>query len=377
MELICIVPRLPPRIDGIGDYALVLARELRRKIGINTTFVVCDRSWPELNRPENFEVRRITSHSADELLSLLDDTLSANQLLLHYEGYGYAQRGCPFWLVEALERWRLASEKRRLVTMFHELYAKGPPWTSSFWLSPLQKRLTTRLARLSDQWSTSLEKYAHVVEKISGNKSSTRNHLAVFSSIGEPRSTLSLNERRRRLVVFGTRGRRIEVYKRSADDLNRICGALGIDEVVDIGRSVDFDISSVVKVPIVTFGELVGSKVSEILLDSVAGVVDYPASMLGKSTIFAAYCSHRLIPIIANYADPIPRDHLEEGRHYWRTTIQSKRLNLDAGQVIADNALAWYRTHDLSTHGRNLAALFASTGNGIQVPLSRYEQSRT
>ena len=32
---------------------------------------------------------------------------------------------------EALERWRHTNDKRLLVTMFHELYAFGPPWTSS------------------------------------------------------------------------------------------------------------------------------------------------------------------------------------------------------------------------------------------------------
>lgn len=361
MNLTAIIPRLPPVVDGIGDYALCLARLLRDNVGITTRFIVTDPAWTGVGEVEGFEVRRMTSHSTDELLSLLAEHLSGEQVLLHYEGYGYARRGCPFWLVEALERWRHASDKRQLVTMFHELYAKGgPPWTSSFWLSPLQKNLTTRLARLSDQWLTSLERYARLVQKMSGKESSKPSHLAVFSSIGEPRSTPPLNERRRRLVVFGTRGRRIEVYKRSAADLNRICGALGIDEIVDIGRSVDFDISSVVDVPVVTCGELPGSEVSEVLLDSVAGVLDYSAAFLGKSTIFAAYCAHRLIPIIANYDDFTPEDGLEEGRHYWRT-FESQRLNLDVGQVIADSAFAWYQTHNLSTHVRKLAALFEVT----------------
>jgi len=364
MKLTAIIPRLPPVVDGIGDYALCLARLLRDDVGITTRFIVTDPAWTGTNDVEGFEVRRMSSHSTDELLNLLaGDSSTGEQVLLHYEGYGYAQRGCPFWLVEALERWRHVSDKRLLVTMFHELYAKGgPPWTSSFWLSPVQKNLTTRLARLSDQWSTSVECYARVVQKMSGKEPSKPNHLAVFSSIGEPQSVLPLNQRRRRLVVFGTRGRRIEVYKRSAADLNRICGALGIEEIVDIGRSVDFDISSVVDVPVVACGELPDSEVSEVCLDSVAGDIDYPAALLAKSTIFAAYCSHRMIPIVANNGDGRPADGLEASAHYWLSDVASEQVSVTAGQLIADRALAWYRTHDLSVHARTLGARVGSTG---------------
>jgi hypothetical protein len=356
MKLIAIVPRIPPVVDGVGDYALSLARLLRDNVGVTTQFIVTDAAWPGTDHAEGFEARRLSSHSTDELLNLLErDSNGDGQVLLHYEGYGYATRGCPVWLVNALERWRLVSNKRSLVTLFHELYANGPPWTSSFWLSPLQKSLATRLARASDQCMTSLERYARAVEEMSGKPANTVTSLPVFSSIGEPESTRPLNARRRRLVVFGTRGRRIEVYKRSADDLNRICRRLGIEEIVDIGRSVDYNIDSVVDVPVVTCGELPGAEVSELLLDSVAGVIDYPASMLGKSTIFAAYCSHRVIPIIANYSDPVPAEGLEQDRHYWLTDVDSESVDLATGQVLADNALAWYRTHSLSTHAKALA----------------------
>jgi hypothetical protein len=357
MNLIAIIPRLPPVVDGIGDYALCLARLLRDNVGITTRFIVTDPAWTGAGEVEGFEVRRMTSHSTDELLNLLAECPSTSeQVVLHYEGYGYAQRGCPIWLVTTVEKWRRENTERRLVTIFHELYAKGPPWTSSFWLSPLQKSLTTRLARLSDQWLTSLERYALVVQKMSGKESSKPNHIAVFSSIGEPQSASPLNERRRRLVVFGTRGRRVEVYKRSATDLNRICEALGIEEIVDIGRPVDFDISSAMKAPVVTCGELPGSEVSEICLDSVAGVIDYPASMLGKSTIFAAYCSHRMIPIVAGHGDGRFADGLEAGVHYWLTSDASEQVNMASGQLMADRAFEWYQSHNLSAHARRLAA---------------------
>lgn len=363
MNLTAIIPRLPPVVDGIGDYALCLARLLRDNVGITTRFIVTDPAWPGAGEVEGFEVRRMASHSTDELLNLLTgDSTTGEQVLLHYEGYGYATRGCPFWLVEALERWRHASHNRSLITMFHELYAKGgAPWTSSFWLSPLQKNLTTRLARLSDQWLTSLERYARMVQTMSGKESSESHHLAVFSSIGEPQSTPPLNERRRRLVVFGTRGRRIEVYKRSAADLNRICSALDIEEIVDIGRPLEDDFSKDLVVPASVLGLLSGEHVSEILQDSVAGVIDYPASMLGKSTIFAAYCSHRMIPIVANYGDGRPADGLEPGTHYLLSSIASEQASMASGQLIADRGFDWYQSHNLSAHAKRLASCLSAT----------------
>jgi hypothetical protein len=35
-----IIPRLPPAIDGVGDYALSLARQLRHDYDIDTHFII-------------------------------------------------------------------------------------------------------------------------------------------------------------------------------------------------------------------------------------------------------------------------------------------------------------------------------------------------
>lgn len=360
MKLVSIVPRFFPLIDGIGDYALGHARLLREASGIDTRFIVADPEWRGADSVEGFEITHLARRFASDLIDILpkapDETV-----VLHYEGYGYAKRGCPVWLVTALERWRKENRERRLITMFHELYANGPPWTSSFWLSPLQKKLTTQLARLSDGWSTSLESYSRIIQKMSGQDSSAANHLAVFSSIGEPPSAPLLNQRRRRLVVFGTPGRRIAVYRRSMADLNRICRALAIEEVLDIGQSIDSEVFRGLLVRSSVLGPLSNEAVSEILLDSVAGVIDYPASLLAKSTIFGAYCSHRIIPIVANTGDALHADSLETDRHYWLSTVASEQMSIASGQLIADHAFDWYQTHNLEVHARTLAAWLTST----------------
>lgn len=354
MKLVSIVPRFFPLIDGIGDYALAHARLLREKSGIDTRFIVADPEWRGPNNVEGFEVTHLARRFTSDLIRVLQET-SDETVVLHYGGYGYAKRGCPVWLVTALERWRKENSERSLMTIFHELYATGPPWTSSFWLSPLQKNLAARLARLSDQSLASLEANALILRAMGGNGAETH-HLPVFSSIGEPQSPPPLKDRRRRLVVFGTRGRRIEVYRRSTPDLNRICRALEIEEVLDIGEPIEKRFFEDLMVRSSVSGLRSSAEVSQLLLDSVAGVIDYPGAMLAKSTIFAAYCSHRMIPIVANNGDGQPADGLEAGTHYWLGSTPSEQLSLASGQVIAHDAFDWYQAHNLSVHARTLAA---------------------
>jgi hypothetical protein len=357
MRFITIVTGLPPRIDGVGDYALSLARQIRKDVGIETHFIVGDPAWNGPPTVEGFEVSKLAERSRENLLRILKKVSENTSIvLLHYGGYGYARRGCPLWLVDGLRQWRNETSNRILITMFHELYASGPPWTSAFWLSPLQRKLAARLARLSDQYLTSRQYYAEMVCRWSFGKHNDVRSLPVFSSIGEPDSVLPLIERSNRLVVFGTLGRRMLVYKRSAENLNRICHELGINEILDIGRPLDINLSQMMRVPVVACGELSGDEVSSILSDAIAGVLDYPAEVLGKSTIFAAYCAHRMIPIIAAYGEALRADGLEADTHYWLSDIESQDMSLEAGQRVADNAYAWYQTHNLSTHAKTLAA---------------------
>lgn len=361
MKLVSIVPRFFPLIDGIGNYALAHARLLREASGIDTHFIVADPAWQALESVEGFEITHLPRRFASNLIGVLPRT-PQDTVVLHYGGYGYAKRGCPVWLITALERWRKGNDGRSLVTIFHELYATGPPWTSSFWLSPLQKNLTSRLARLSDQSLTSLEENARTLTAMSGYGDGRTHHLPVFSSIGEPRLPPPLKDRRPRLVVFGTGGRRIEVYRRSMAELNRICRALEIEEVLDIGQPIDNEFFRGLAVRSSVLGLLSSDQVSELLLDSVAGVIDYPAAVLGKSSIFAAYCSHRVIPIVAPHVEASPADGLQANSHYWLTDVGTGQLNLNEGQAVADRALDWYRQHNLSTHAKLLAACLLGNG---------------
>lgn len=352
MQIISIVPDLPPAIDGVGDYALNLAKRLSKDFGVETYFIVGNPSWVRPKNVEGFLASQVTVRSAATLLSLLHTNCQqACIVLLHYVGYGYAKRGCPVWLVNGLEQWRRASKNRSLVTMFHEVYATGPIWASSFWLSPVQKNLAVRLSRLSDRCLTSKQGYAKMLCELSVGKHTQIPTLPVFSNIGEPEQVPPLTQRPRRLVVFGGTSSRQRVYQRSCRALEMTCQELEIEEILDVGPPTELDISPVNGIPVVAMGKRTTSEISKILLSSIAGFFDYHTEYLTKSTIFAAYCAHGLIPIGTFYSD-VQVDRLEAGKHYWLADRPMGRLTLEVGQAIADNAYAWYQTHNLSAQAK-------------------------
>ncbi|MGB7441353.1 MAG: glycosyltransferase family 1 protein [Coleofasciculaceae cyanobacterium] len=360
MSIISIVPRLPPAIDGVGDYALNLAQQLRKDFGIETHFIVCNPTWTGATQIDGFPVSQMSTHSADTLLSLLPRDCTAT-VLLHYVGYGYAKRGCPVWLVDGLQRWRNASIHRTLITMFHEIYASGrPPWTSAFWLFPLQENLASRLVQLSDRPLTSKQGYADILHKLSQGKHNQIPTLPVFSNIGEPEQVQTLAQRHRRLVVFGGRGKRLGVYQNSLAELSYACQFLGIEEILDIGPTTGLTLSTISNVPIVERGKLSAQEISGILLHSLAGFFDYPTDFLAKSTIFAAYCAHGLLPVSAR-CTALPVDGIEPGKHYWLPDQHATGLkNIEQMQAIADNAYAWYQTHSLSVQAKTFAVHLTS-----------------
>ncbi|MDT5062887.1 MAG: hypothetical protein QOH63_3346 [Acidobacteriota bacterium] len=356
MDIISIIPRLPPATDGLGDYGLNLACQLRNDFGVESHFIVSDTNWIGEGEVKGFSISKLASRSAVALLSNLTNSEPLCTVLLHYVGYGYARRGAPVWLVDGLEKWRTGNEEARLLTMFHEVYASGPLWTSAFWLSSLQKHLAARLSRLSDACLTSRQGYAEILNALSRNKHNSIATLPVFSNIGEPEQTPPLlKDRRRRLVVFGGRSNRLRVYENSLAALEKVCRALAIEEIFDVGPPTGLVVSQINSVPVIEMGERPAAEISDLLSDAVAGFFDYNTAYLAKSTIFAAYSAHRLIPISASCDAAAQVDGLEARKHYWAANSHDKTLSLADGQEIADNAYAWYQAHKLSEHVKTFA----------------------
>ncbi len=323
MRIVQITPRLPPPAEGVGSYALALAGALEGR-GIATRFLAAT------------EIPR----RADALAAFLESE-RPDAVLLHYANYGYQSRGCPVWLVDGLDRWR-----GRLVTFFHEVWASGPPWRSSFWLQPVQRRLAARLVRRSASLATSLEIYRGLLR--------TRNVevLPVFSTVGEPAEVPPLGERARRIVVFGGEGVRRRAWGPFLPSLAEAVRSLQAEEICDVGAPVEVP-AAVDGAPVRRLGPLSGEEVSALLLGSAAGFLAYPPDFLPKSTIFAAYCAHGVLPVCAwdrdGAAPPAPP--------YWR------RGSGDP-QAVAAAAREWYAGHTLERQAERFRALLAGESTG-------------
>ncbi|BAU63906.1 unknown protein [Stanieria sp. NIES-3757] len=356
MKIIQIVPRLPPAINGLGDYALNLARQLNQDFHIKTHFVVGNPDWNGLKEIEGFSIKKVEDRSSEALASLLSQ-LAIDKVLLHYVGYGYAQRGCPVWLIEGLKLWHQQKPERKILTMFHEVYASSyKPWTSSFWSSPLQKNLASRLAKLSDGVMTNTQAYAEMIANLGIKKHLNIPVIPVFSNIGEPIQVKPLSERKPWLVVFGNVNNRRRIFTESKLQLNWLCQALAIEKIIDIGSSTGLTLSTINNIPIQEMGKQPAKQISSILLNSCAGFFSYNPDLLAKSTIFAAYCAHGLLPVSTKSSN-LQIDGINSEKHYLAVNevIQDFRV-VDKLQEIADNACAWYQNHNLLVQ----AKLFAS-----------------
>lgn len=347
-KITVIVPRLPPSIDGLGDYALILAREIQKNFGIITEFVVADPAWIGEVSIENFSVKKVRDRSAAALAELLPKNA---HVLLHYVGYGYAKRGCPVWLVKALNSWKVESTNNKLITMFHELYAFGPIWNSQFWTSPLQRMLASQLVNLSDNLLTSKNSYAQILKRFSRKVDLNIPVIPVISNVGEPQIILPLAKRNRSLVVFGGAAWRSKVYRDSKDELEKICHELAIEEIFDIGVPLNFNSDRVVGTPVRSLGILPAEEISRILSHSLAGFFNYPTGYLSKSGIFAAYCSHGVLPVGVYYPKQIT-DGVEENKHYFLVDKNRAKITSTEAQRIADTANQWYQTHKLSVQAK-------------------------
>ena len=171
-----LLPRAPGTFDGVGDYALALARGLRERHGINSVFVA--RETETKTEIDSFRI-----FALQDLPRARVANERCDGLILHYVNYGFQKRGVPVTLASLLKSLQRESDAA-LVVIFHELFASGPPWRSEFWLQPLQKKIARDLARLADARVISCESMRDQLEKLSPGSNAIVQ--PVTSTWGEP-----------------------------------------------------------------------------------------------------------------------------------------------------------------------------------------------
>jgi hypothetical protein len=345
LKVLQIVPRLPPTITGVGDYAYLLAEELKTAHNIQTQFLVCDPAWERSSDLDGFDIERLDSRSGGELHERLSASGKSSIVLLHYVGYGYEKRGCPIWIEKGLKQWKEKSLTRRLVVMFHELYASGPVWRSSFWTSYIQRGVASRLASIADSCITNMQRYAQWLMSKEEKHKGCISAMPVFSTVGEEQANLPLSKRSRRMIIFGGAVWVKEVLSRYLEETLVCCRTLGIEEIQTIGSPKGTTPTNL-PISICERGFLTAREVIEIISTSRVGVMNYFPGYLAKSSVYAAYTAHGILPVLPRY-NPSESDGCEAGTTYLLLDQIKSSLSEESLQRIADNARGWYRAHNL------------------------------
>jgi hypothetical protein len=358
-KIVQIVPRLPPETDGVGDYSLMLAQQLRQDYQIETHFLVFQPPIQKTTMIDGFLVTNIPNPDSESLASVLPTDI--NNIILQYSNYPYlkGKLDAPFWLARGLE---LSCQQRQLnlITMFHELPTLK--WKKIRLLNPLQYYLSLRLAKISHQLITNNSQFQKILQQ--GLKRPV-SCLPNFSTIGEPQLVTPLSQRKNQLVIFGStnRGR---VYQNSLPKLLKFCHQFGINTIYDVGRPLNlkdnYDFGSL---NLQEMGFQPAEIVSKVLLDSKICCFDYTRfpKNLAKSTVFAAAAAHGLVPLSTEDNDS-EADGLENQQHYLVLEQQLKEGKTDQWPTIADNAYKWYSEHNLRKNSQVFASyLFPLSNN--------------
>lgn len=351
-RLIQIVPRLR-RYDGVSDYALGLADALSAHHGTTSIFIEAG-TQPGGAVPMSGELHRCPAGSVAGLAMALGRAGAAKpdaRVLLHYVGYGYAKRGAPLWLVRSIRESRRVL-RYRLGVVFHELYAGGRPWQSSFWLSGLQQILSRRLALECDGILLTREgnrNWLRLAGVLAGKRVEV---LPAPSAVGEPASVERPGARDAALVVWGGGGVKRTVYGERWGDVQRFCAARGVVRIEDIGVPAQAYPRSPIELRV--HGLLPTADVAAVLGRSRFGLAVYPQAFLAKSSVLAAYAVHGTVPVVLGEPCAEVMDGLVPDRHFlWLRASGTRDLDEVAG-AMRD----WYRGHTWAQHAGAVRALF-------------------
>ncbi|HTD65678.1 MAG TPA: hypothetical protein VK846_03995 [Candidatus Limnocylindria bacterium] len=321
-SLVHIAPQLPPAIDGVGDYCWNLWKHW--PVGTDSWHFAAlhhanetARHWPEVD-VHGF------APNAESLRAVLEHT-GAETAVLHYVGYGFQPKGIPRWLPVALKQWRSASPSRRVVTMFHEMYARSSPLRSPFWLAPLAKRIIRELIDLSDAWATSCERYfSQLIAEFHAPCAEGRiipigTNIPLAGPLQDRGAHRIGPENKLRIVVFGLPKTRLWALERHWKLLRALAGTSSGASVTLVGKRNDPETERIWKRCAARIGpalewrrsfELSPEEISRELANHEAGLLANEPDVLTKSGVFAAFATHGVVPILSTQAGAFSRASL-------------------------------------------------------------------
>jgi hypothetical protein len=170
--------------------------------------------------------------------------------------------------------------------------------------------------------------------------------MPVFSNVGEPEVGVPPSYRPNYMAVFGRPGTERWIYY-GPDSLKStvLVQKLNIEKVIDIGLRDSTPPSTLGKIPVSCLGRLPGPVVSHHLLSCRFGLINCDVPRLGKSSVFAAYAAHGVIPVCIR-VDRRPNDDLKEGQHFLQWPFEEVPTDLSEIQMNLRN---WYEEHSTAS----------------------------
>lgn len=333
----------------MGDYALIVARKLRQLVAHDTLFAA-----------HHFDGKaNVNGFDVLPLQTFVERKFEFDHIILHYVNYGYQRRGVPLGLLSTLSHLQ-RNCSGRFLTIFHELYASGPPWTSPFWLRPIQKQIARSVANMSQACVVSSDTMLNELRALAPAVDAFVH--PVISNFGEP--TLSVEQITNRdpyrwaicggtaLVERSLRSLRSVVSRIPENVTPRQLFVLGGNDNLAV-RSI---IAGLPNIEAVYRPNIAAADASNVLSTCSFAWLDYfhrhdvPTAVLLKSTAFAAACAHGIICVLPHTGSAI---FLEgdrfPGPFFVNATVSRLPTDVDRGE-IATACYDWYYNHSSSEH---------------------------
>lgn len=362
-RLIHITPQLPPNVGGVADYAVILGARVTEQTEGHVQSVYIQAGSKRGEAPAAaFDNTNLAGRLSAEVLAKAvrgyADEAEHAAVLVHYVGYGYHRRGCPWWLLWALQRLQAERPALRLLTMFHELYATSrKPWTSVFWLSPVQRYVAFRIANLSDGLMTNREPSTEELRKWTSNAPPVC-FSPTFSNVGEPETLPPYDEREPYAVVFGRAGQKAALYEQHGQQLSQALRHMAVERIVDIGTPTPDEALGRLALPVEVKGVLPEREIAASLRQAAVGILKRRLAVITKSGALAAYMAHGVLPLVVTRGSS--RGLLREGEHFItlrRARRQNARWPSEEHRQLGRQGYLWYQQ---KAHSRHAAAALRS-----------------
>ena len=353
-----IVHSLPPVICGVGDYCVKLWEhwpEPQHQWCFLTTegAAVSQEQWSEVAIAD-FE------KSTTGLISALK-AVKAKTVVLHYVGYAFHPKGCPIWLPKALKEWKAVNSERRVVVVFHDLYASGSIWSSSFWVKPIAKKIIRDLILVADLWLTNCSpSQSELIDDFAANWKkgalipNGANILPVEPvNFGRP-WPLAIGDKLK-VVIFGLAKSRLWALNAHAKLLRALCDQGLVESITLAGTSgLDAKATSEMAQHRAYIGHahlwheafnLSAIQVSQLLANQDLGLVKDRPDVLTRSTVFATLSAHGVLSAIFGSTN-VEQDDLDKSVFLYDS---SSKLTLKCLEEMQDKQEVYQKKQALQT----------------------------